>query len=548
MSLNRKELAILSFLVFAMTLIKFYFCLDIQTPAVMGDEACYIVMAHDFVAYYNFFETFKNSCPYPGGYPLILSIAFLFNQSFEGAFRIIQLLNCFISSFILIPIYIILRYFKKEQDTLLIPTALMISTVPSIIGYFFWVMSENLFALLVVLSFYLLIKLNEKRSALIAFIFGFINFYAFFTRETGIALNIASIFALLFILERNEIRNNLKILGSFLAGYLILTIAWILYRINTAGKISGYNVQEYVSGIPAITDFSGLLGFLRLFYNEILYIFVAGYIIFTILAFWKIFDFTKKRDTRSIAIFVSVFLLLLTLIATDHMWLAKKNPGYYDYDVLGRYIDPIIPIIFILGFIKLIEFRGVRKLATLGVLSITTLFLVLLTFPITNYKPTNNVAIYYLLKVNLNTFIFLFLVLLFLVYFFIIFFRSKFKTLAHLLIVVFFLVSSLFTTSHYYEWYDNNQKYFFDRNHEIIYLISKISLNSVYLDLSDRGERSSYHFYFYSLWSLPKKIVSSKFEKITNEEFYIITDKDLLTCEILSSSKFGYKLYYCKII
>lgn len=541
MGLSRKELIIILSVVLILTLVKFYFCLGIKTPSVMGDEAVYIVMAHNLVfekTFYtdNYVGAFRGQ--YPGGYPLILSVAFLINPNFEEAFRIIQLINCLISSLVFLPIYLALRELTN-QDKQSMYFAFAISTIPSITGYFFWVMSENLFILLVALSFYILIKLTKERSVFLAILFGLINFYAFFTKETGLALNIASLVALLFLTNK-----KFKTLGAFLATYLFSTILWLAYRAETVNRISGYNTQKYIEVLTSLADPESLFLFLKLFYNEVLYLFVVGYVSFSILGFFGVTDFIREKEKRSISVFFILFTLLLMLITTVHMFLNTKNPGYYSYDVLGRYIDPVIPILFILGltkFFKLLNHRE-NSIKKIGILFFCIFFLVLFTLPVTNYKPINVVAVYYIIKGLLPFSIFsisLFLLII------IILSVKKCDSLIIIILLGVMCIFGSYATSHYYGWYLENQEYFFNKNQDIIIKLYEIKNSNykIYLDL--KGDRADYHYYFYSMWSLPVKTLVKRVEEISDPSFYVITNKNLTRCEVFASSRFGFTLYFC---
>lgn len=523
-SIRKNNMLIISCLVIALTIIKLYFYIPIKTPIIMCDEGCYIGLASNFAREFSFYSDnfFGKNCLYPAGYSTILSVAFFIYPSFYQAFDMIKLINCLVSSLVIVPTYLIFRElldFKDRKALLLL--ALAVSTIPSVIGYFFWIMSENLFTLLVLFIFFLLIKLTKSENSKIALIFGFLNFYAFFTRDIGIAINLASLLSLIVFLRDAKVKykKGIKILSSYLLGYLIPLIVWLGYRSQIRGQFVAYNTSGYL-GAVIFDDFNEFSKFLNLFFNEILYIFVVTFIIFGILAFWKLFEFIKDSRKRSLSVFVFISLISFLVVTTAHMYL-NLGKSEWDYNVLGRYIDPLMPLVYILGFVKLLEYlryRNIRKSGILSILTIFMLFLIYFKFPVDNYKPPNTVAIYYLKTVGIDFFIWITLAMFLILNLF----GYKIKYRASFIIIIFLvIIVNIFLTSHYYDWYLRASDSKYKNTNEIIKELKVYNENEFYM-LHASASRP----FYYSMWAIPKTIVSIKPEEIWNIDrpFILITD------------------------
>jgi len=546
MNSKKGEALTLLVLVLLLSFAKLYFYLPIKSPSVMGDEACYIGLAHNFATRLSFYTDnfLSKACHYPGGYPLSLSIAFVPSPpTFYEAFSLIKFINALTSSLIIIPIYLILRELADNSRIHCLSFAIAISTIPSVLTYFFRIMSENLFTLIVLLNFYFLIKLTKRIDVKTLMIFGFLNFYAVFTREIGITVNIASLISLLVLLRENNLgfKRSLKSFSTWLFAYLIPTFLWLVYRAQTQERVSGYPTSKYMN---ALLNSGQLLFFLKLYFNEILYLFVATFVVFGILAFWKMSDLFKDRNKRPIVLFVSALLLLMLLITSTHQLSAFLNPNQsYDYSVLGRYLDPAIPILFILGTIKLLEHKLNLKIFIFFTSLVLTI--IFLTFPISGkYKPGIISAIYYLKSAGMEFLIFVVIVFLLLSIFFS---YGKAKKRHLVVFVLLIITTNIFTTSYSYAWYNEASMSHFTRNQEVIDVLKTLSKEPgskqivVYID-------HPYWKYYYSMWGLPLhvSIVKDLSNKIREgKSFYLITGCILLDQNPLAQGSM-HKVYYVK--
>lgn len=548
MGFKERDAVILFIIIIITSLVKLYFSSYIKAPSVMGDEACYIGFANNIASSLTVYKDdfFSKACPCPAGYPLILSVAFIIAPSFYKAIILVGFINALISSITIIPIYLVIRELSGNSREYYPYVAAAISIVPSILTYFYWTMSENLFILVILYIFYFLIRLSNKIDTRDLIIFGFLNFYAVFTREIGISVNIASLISLFFLFKVNKFgfKNALAYFIYYISACLIPWILWILYRQQRIHRITGYRISSYIS---VLQGFDNL--FLRIYFNEILYLFVATYIVFGVLAFWKISQFLHDRN-RPVGIFLLLFILSLLLITATHQTPAVRSRMiYYDYDVLGRYVDPVIPLLFILGFLKLFE-QGInlKEFLYQGLIASILVFLV---FPVNNYKPPNTPAIYYLIYTGINALIFMAIILFFLVVFYLKYPSKRFGYILILVLVVF----SIFSACGYYVWHNKNSASYFIKNQAVVKALKTLwqgtqQQNKVIMDIEN-----GYYNYYYSMWMLPAKadVISGEdshgraYKGVVsgNGSLYLITDCILVgENPVVVAEAMGNRVYY----
>lgn len=411
------------------TLIKIILSFQFPTPWIVIDEGIYDSVARNIFLSKSLTE-FSLTQQYPPGYSIFLSFAYEFSANKTNIYHIMLILNALITSLIIFPAWHILRKFTDDFFSLL--GALVITTLPSVNLYSFALMSENLFIPLTVFSFWLIIQSFELESYYWDAITGFFIFYLFFTRSTGIAMIIGLFIAIIYYIfttkNSQEILRRVKTKSLLLFSFIIPIVVWIGIKqtvpIPSSLKYDisfvGYDLYTYIHSFFEMFCISdNFFTTISLFITEIEFLIIVSYFVMFFFAFFLYLFFFIPGISKSVNIApcidppenarlglkvsmvyfftISVALILIT-ITHMHIELAKGDEYYL---IFGRYIDPLVPIIFIFGFISIYSIYDsyqVRKTISLIVIALSgfTIFILSLIFPISHYKFPNMLSLYYI--------------------------------------------------------------------------------------------------------------------------------------------------------
>lgn len=156
------------FLLFSiLVLIKLILSATINSPHIVLDESLYFIEASNIWNYHSYFMH-GYGAQYPPLYPLLISAVGYFNSTITG-FKVVLIINAFISSTIIFPSYYLAREWLSEHKSFVI--AVLAGIMPASFIYSFTAMSENLFFTLFLCSVLFMKKvLNEdsfKNNALV---------------------------------------------------------------------------------------------------------------------------------------------------------------------------------------------------------------------------------------------------------------------------------------------------------------------------------------------------------------------------------------------
>ncbi len=378
---NTNALLICSFCL--LVLAKALLSLRFQSPWMMPDEASYAKMAADIFGSVN-----PVLSP---GYPLFLSIAYLSSNDMKLVYHSMLLINCFLSSSILFPSYFILnRYCAKDFAFM---GAMLVATLPSSVLYTFLIMTENLFIPLFIFSIWFLLQAYETEKPIWILLAISSVSLLFFTRHNGIFMVVSMAVSLVYFLfvgrRLKDLRNSIsyKSAPAIFAAFIVLFLAvfaiiltrtnrynylmWMYSRVNE-------DVQVYFA---LLTNADSLKAYLALMQNEIGYMIIATYFIFIILSlifFWLLFlpsnricispslsgwcrslSAEKRRSLQSAIIYF--LLICAALIPSTTMYVFRLSHeiayGNENWVIISRYIDPVIPGLFLFGLMALYGIR-----------------------------------------------------------------------------------------------------------------------------------------------------------------------------------------------
>ncbi len=573
--LNKHELPLLLSFFFLLVALKAILAFPFTTPWILADELVYSKLSQSILDLI-FLSDIKDAQTYPPGYSVFLSVADILSSDKHALYRNMLLVNSFLSSSIIFPVYFILKKYTSKFQAL--GGSLLISTLPSVVTYTFVVMSENLFVPLTLYSVWFLhesFEHNEIRWHVLA---GISVFYLYFTRETGIVFIVSIFFSLSYFFWSTgydniskTFRNKIILVFSF----ALPTFGWLLYKKAECSKGSLYDTSTYSSCLlDSFSKIETFELFVRLVLNEIGYIilstyivifvicvlFISGYIFKLKLAGFGSLTISGQKNTialNSTTVYFMSFSAGLLLITVAHM---KRYIGNPDNFIFGRYIDPIIPVVFLFGLIGIAVLHaryddiGIKwKYKQIMFLSIIVLpFLYYL--PHTYYGFPNMFGIYYVvyLQKYMSYLVFLFVVTLFFVIIQLYLLKDMHNTKLMSLFFVYLILLSIFICIPTYEKQLEHMRNTENVNQIGRYLANNSSDDTIILiDHENMVEHLGYHMWFLTQYWINGEMVQRFTDEdpsglVTKEHIndvdYIISKK-LLPYHCVETANTGYKLY-----
>lgn len=385
------------FALFLITVLaKAYISLQFLTPRVIPDEIVYGYVARSIGAG-RFVGGIQYAQSYPFGYPLFLSLASISSNP-ELSYHIMLFINCIISSSIIFPAYFILKKFINKKEVLYFSA--LVSLLPPSSVYFPLLMSENLFIPLFLFSSWFLLESVSRKTLLFDFLSGLSISLLFLTRIPGAAMVIGIILAIAYsFIKSPKNRSYWEILKNktvMVLSFVIPFGVWCYHNLGSTTEegstqllsgVTGYDISYYTHNlVESFTNFPSFITFLNLSIHEVDFLILTTYVVFFVLAIYSLHKRGNiiKRDEylffTSYTLFSSALLILITVM---HMYGAAVV-GDEAYLLFGRYLDPLVPPIFIMGAVGFERFRKDkdRKSApSLIGIYLLVLLTLLLTFP-----------------------------------------------------------------------------------------------------------------------------------------------------------------------
>ncbi len=353
----------------AITFVKILFVLRIPSPFIFSDETAYAKMAQSFFESNAFYlEGVPAGYP-PPVYPVILSIAYVFGD-ITSAYPIMKIINAFLSSLIIIPVFLLANEFIGPRNSLIV--ALLSSLLPASFSFTSTIMSENLFYPLFMFSLFFMMKSitedNKKWDVLCGLSIGL----SILTRLPGLVL-LAILFFVLLINTWWSLSEDIltikfrKILMAFIDRWCIFLSSavilspWFLRN----GYYFGFTPLGLTGG--SITMASGIartggsqptnILVVDFIYWAMMhtgyFIFATGVILFALamLQTWKIVKQKSMANKKPSAFIIISWISFTTLVLFCAY--QKFHGGPY---LMGRYVDSILPAFIIMGAVGLDSF------------------------------------------------------------------------------------------------------------------------------------------------------------------------------------------------
>lgn len=567
--LMNKPFYVIILLFIAITLVKIILSLPFTTPYVMWDDVLYDSVARNVLEGKLYTKSIAYSPTVLPGYPIVISIAYLFSEDKDVIYHIILVINAILTSSIIFPSYFLLkRYCTKELSIL---GSAVISVLPSVFLYSFTLFSENLFIPLFVFSIWFLIESYENNDPIWQFLAAFSIMYLFLTRATGIAMLVGFVISFIYYLAINA--RSKKILAMIkekivlLLTFLIPGIAWLVYSsFFTYGSYSmgnPYNIQQSLTNNLFIA-LSGIDFFIQLSVlaiHELDYLIVATYsILFILVVYLCVKQFTDKNSRKEPLLIALTYFIVssisLFVVTLSFMYSLNVIGGDPIFSIYGRYIEPIIPGIFIFGFIGLgtiyTSYNKVNKrmIVTSGMTYLVSLILLVLTLPHWYYKYPDNNSLHFVEYVDpvipIEWFLAILLATVFV--FFLLSIRQKvFRVLLLLLLVC----SSMFVSIHPYRLDIDSARLYENQNQIGRYLQNHSDKDTIILMDPDimNSEKGRIFWALTTFWIDSTIIPDPRITYTTNDSVFIGNADYLLSSKLLpypvvcASNGTTYKLY-----
>jgi hypothetical protein len=334
------------------------------TPTVFIDEGLYDTVAQ-YIIRGTYFNAANYGAAFPPGYSIFISVAYLFSEDKIIIYHIMLIINNIISASIIFPSYFILKKYISQLHALL--GAILISVLPAVTLFSFLLMSETLFICLTVFSIWFLIEAFENDTILFDFLAAISVFYLYLTRETGIAFIVAAISALVFFVLSSEKGTRFKVVHDkavLIFSLVIPLLMWILYKIIALSSVSYYGMDIYIHTLIRFFSSPSLFeSFSILMLHEIEYLIFSSYVIFFLLFIFIISgslfkfksfgfnDLLQEIPLRKVLALRSVIIYCLTFSAGLLVITVTFMQQWGGFTIYGRYIDPIVPVLFIFGIV-----------------------------------------------------------------------------------------------------------------------------------------------------------------------------------------------------
>jgi len=366
--------------------VKFLISLIVQSPSAFSDEYVFVKMARSFYYYGTFSIEGVASNMRPSIYPILLSPAYALGKM-QSAYILMKLINTILSTLIIIPAFLLLKDFLSEKKAFI--SALIISIIPPFFSFSNYIMAENLFYTLFIFFAFFLYKSLTTEDWKFDILAGIFLGLCFWTKFLGIALFAIPPALILIRLIKKDFLSNKRLITKNLVVFfsaVIVILPWIIIT----GKIFGYSLPTFLGGYSVeaqgiITHNNYFISFANWFLVYAGYLILASGVILGLLALSGL----KNADNKKKVLYAITGLstLFFIILASNHASGLIQRP-------IGRYVEAVLPLIMILGFISL-EKRDTRKIKKIVWWSIP-LFIIASQLMLANLFLMNNLSLSYL--------------------------------------------------------------------------------------------------------------------------------------------------------
>ena len=351
----------------------------IPMSTAFSDDYQYLKMGRSFFFDQNFNVHEVENTQFSPLYPILISISYIFKDSIYIYFMI-KIINVLLSSLIIIPAYLLAKEFLSEKNSKIL--TFIIALLPMGFSYNSYILTENLFYPLFLFSIYFIYRCLIYDKKLDIILAGLFTGLTLLTRVHGII--ILATLGGLFILDLFRKKINYKlILISAIA--VILYSPWLIRNLilSFSANISSENlyVLEASNIISRGSIFYSIYPFITWLITYSGALILSSLVIFPLFLFYKSKD--KKLNKLKLLSFTSIIVTLF--VAVNHHLRAEKyfyklnDWIFFSGKLIGRYIDFLIPLILIIGFIGFINYKSNLKKNNKRLINISFLLIIIIS-------------------------------------------------------------------------------------------------------------------------------------------------------------------------
>ncbi len=355
----KKSLKFLIIFYVILVLIKVLLITLVPMSTAFSDDYQYLKMSRSFFFEHNFNVHGIDNIQFQPLYPMLISISYIFKDSLY-VYLLIKLINVLLSSLIIFPAYLLAKEFLSERKSKVL--GLIVALLPFGFSYNSYILTENLFYPLFLFSIYFIYKClvyNKKQDIILAGLFVGLTLL---TRIHGLIL--LGTLGALFIFDLFKKKVNYKLILIILVA-IILYSPWLTRNLIILNSLSSvYSENLYVLEASNIVSRGQV--FHSIYPLVVWLITYVGALVLSSLVIFPLFLFYKSKNDKlnkfKILSFTSIIVTLL--IAVNHhlrgeKYFYKLNDWiFFSGKLIGRYIDFLIPLVLIIGFIGLINYKN----------------------------------------------------------------------------------------------------------------------------------------------------------------------------------------------
>ena len=393
-----KTVKYLLFVFVVLFLAKSVFSLTIPAPHIWSDEYMYAKMAQGIFYDGEISVHGVLIAAQPPLYPLALSPAYFFS-SMAATYKAMKIINSLISSLIMFPVFFLAREVLNRKRALL--CAAMAAILPASFSFSPYLMAENLFFPLFMLTMFFLYKARLENSYKFCILAGISTGLLVITKIIGLAMLPLPLLAGIYFVWRNHnAAFELKQLAAYYLPAVLVVLPWIIIK----GKHIGYAASGQLGAYaPIFTTFirhkyffQPLVAWIMLYAG---YVVLATGVVFAVYA--AAFAASGDRKTKLLfglsALAMFFFILAAANSSASGVHYYSSPFKWFTERPVGRYVDMLLPLVLILGFkgFEMQKDKGNGHAAKLA-----ALFSLLLAFSaqltIAPLFPLNNLSLSYL--------------------------------------------------------------------------------------------------------------------------------------------------------
>ncbi len=382
----KKSVKILLFLFVLLSLAKVLLAFLVVSPTVFADEYLYVKFAQSVAEEGTFALHGNVFTGYPPLYPLLLSVAYVFDDM-TWVYRVMQIVNAVLSSLLLFPAFLLLREFFSEKGA--VRGAFVLALAPMSFAIAPYLMAENVFYPLFLSAVYCVMKVMSSEERKFMFWAGGLIGLSVLTKYSGAVLFAAVGFAMVYMLLKKEYAGAVR-LGKAVGVALVVLAPWVVFAMMQ-GDVGNVVQQATVEKIST----QGLRFFIQTVFFTLVWAVAYGAYLILASGGLGVVGWVKgwQKDARMRSFFVMTGALLLCTIgflsvhaATGSIKEITLVPGLRGR-LIGRYVDMLLPLVIVSAALAMKNVRDAwKRMGSLGVIGVAG-SVVVLFFPLV---PFNN--------------------------------------------------------------------------------------------------------------------------------------------------------------